>query len=877
MEGVRGLCDNEVRAARLRGGTNALTQRERTTFWRKYTEKFNEPIIKILMVALGVNIVFTFFGKVEWVECLGILISIMISTLVGALSEYKNEEGFRKIQEEARSLRCKVYRNGVLREISGNEIVQGDLVLLQAGDMIPADGRVFSGEIRVDQSALNGETKEALKTAVDKNGAVADGGHTDFWDTGSLFRGGVVCSGQCIMQVTSVGDSTVYGKLNRDAQTDSRPSPLQVKLGVLAKKISYFGYVGAALVTILCMAERIMPQIGGDISRLGEYFSNAVQVMSDFVSSIIVGITVIVIAVPEGLPLMIAIVCSLNMRKMMKSNVLVRKLIGIETAGSINILFSDKTGTITCGRLKVTSFTDGSGRTVTSTGELSAEVKRLLYISATQNSAARYSGDKILGGNATEKALLEYVRPFAVRGLNISRREEVLFTSEKKFSATKVAGDFGGTLLKGAPERILNKCTGYYDNKGQWQPLKQKSALIAAVDEMAKRSIRVLALAVAKELDAEKIPDGLTLVGLLGIRDDLRAGVGASVEEMRRAGIQTVMITGDKKETAMAIAKEAGIWNGADDLVLTSEELSKMTDAQLARVLPRLRVVARAMPSDKSRLVGIAQSCGMVAGMTGDGVNDLPALKKSDVGFAMGSGTDVAKDAGDIVILDDNFSSIKKAVLYGRTIYNSIKKFITFQMTINIAAVSVSILGPIIGIDRPLGIVQMLWVNLCMDTFAAIAFGGEGALSRYMLEKPRRRDEDIIDKRMWGAIAVGGLFIAAVSTFMFISKDMHYAFRTSPGDAVFYTGYFSYFVFSCIFNAFNARVEGIDLTEHLSLNKPFLLIILLICVVQILMTYFGGAMLGTAGLSAREWATVIVMALLIIPVDILRKLITGIR
>ena len=294
---------------------------------------------------------------------------------------------------------------------------------------------------------------------------------------------------------------------------------------------------------------------------------------------------------------------------------------------------------------------------------------------------------------------------------------------------------------------------------------------------------------------------------------------------------------------------------------------------EIAKKLKNIKVVARALPTDKSRLVKIAQDSGFVAGMTGDGVNDLPALMAADVGFAMGSGTDIARESGDIVILDDNFSSIKKAVLYGRTIYKSVKKFITCQLTINIAAVSVSVLGPIIGIDKPLGIVQMLWINLCMDTLAAIAFGGEGALARYMLEKPRPREENIIDKRMWSAIGVGALFISALSLFMFISQDMYFAFRGWENDAVFYTGYFSFFVFACIFNAFNTRAEGVDLLENLALNKPFMLIIFLICVVQVVMTHFGGRILGTADLNIREWMQVLVMAALIIPVDIIRKLI----
>lgn len=871
MESIRGLSEKEVKASREKWGTNGLTQRSRATFWQKYMEKFDDPIIVILLVALAINVVFTFFGKVDWFECFGIFLSVMISTLVGAASEYKNEESFQEIQKEAQRRRCKLYRDGTLLDLPYEEVVVGDFVLLQSGDMIPADGVVYLGEVKVDQSALNGENKEVKKTAI-KSGESLEKKIIDFWDESSLLRGAVVCFGQCVMLVNQVGDNTVYGRLSCETQCEVRQSPLQFKLRTLAKKISVFGYIGAAIVTVLCMLIKIMPSIGGDITAIGNYLADGAQVLSDFVSAAIVGITVIVVAVPEGLPLMIAIVCSLNMKKMMKNNVLVRKLIGIETAGSINILFSDKTGTITQGKLQVVSFIDGNGKETGGFEELSEEVQRLLYISVSENSTARYAFDGILGGNATEKALLEFVKPYKKHSINIKKLREVIFSSENKYSLAEVRGDFNGCLIKGAPEKLLKECTGYYDKNGVRQELLSENHIHRKVQEMAKQSIRVLAVATAEEFEGEKIPKGLTLVGLVGIRDDLRPDVKASISEMKRAGIQTVMITGDKKETAMTIAREAGIVDSSRCIALTSEEMQNMTDAELGELLGELRVVARALPSDKSRLVRIAQEKGMVAGMTGDGINDLSALRLSDVGFAMGSGTDVAKEAGDIVILDDNFSSIKNAVLYGRTIYKSIKKFITFQMTINIAAVSVSILGPIIGIDRPLGIIQMLWLNLVMDTLAAIAFGGEAALGRYMLEKPRRRDENIIDRGMWSAIGVGGVFISAMSVFMFISQDMYYAFRASDNDAVFYTGYFSYFVFSCIFNAFNTRTEEIDLMDHISLNKPFIVIILLICAVQIFMTYFGGAVLGTAGLSAKEWATVLAMALLIIPVDIFRKL-----
>lgn len=870
MEAIKGLSLNDVEESRRKYGSNKIKEAEQTTFFKKFVMKFNDPIIIILLVALGINIAFTFLGKVDWFECAGIFVSVMIATWVGAFSEFKNEEEFRHIHNEASRTKCKVYRDYGLCELVIDELVAGDFVLLQSGDMIPADGYVYSGDITVDQSVLNGENKEVKKT-VGASSARKNSDAGDFWDKSSLFRGALVCSGQCVMKIKRVGENTIYGKLNSESCVEERKSPLQVKLLTLAKKISWFGYIGATIVAAVCMLQNIFENGFGNSAY---YFADTMQVVSDAVSSIILGVTVIVVAVPEGLPLMVAIVCSLNMKKMLKDNVLVRKLIGIETAGGINILFTDKTGTITCGKLKTVSFTDGNGTEYRNFGQLKEQMRKLVYTSIFNNSSAQISGRKIIGGNATEKALVEFIQGTSAKGFDVEKMREVLFTSEKKFSLTEVKGELNGVLVKGAPERILKNCNSYYDCDGNKRPLLKKHDLEYRVDDMAKRCVRVLALAIAERSNGDELPDTMTLVGLAGLRDDLRPDVRTAVEEMKRAGIHTVMITGDKKETAAAIAKEAGIIDLKSDILLTSEELQKMTDTEIAEILPNLKVVARALPTDKSRLVKIAQGLDMVAGMTGDGVNDLAALKTADVGFAMGGGADIAKEAGDIVILDDNFASIKKAVLYGRTIYKSIKKFVAFQMTINIAAMSVLVLGPIIGIEKPLGVVQMLWVNLVMDTLAAIAFGGEGALARYMLEKPIRRNEDIFDKNMWSAVTVNSLFICAVSVFMFISQDMHYAFRQSAADTVFYTGYFNYFVFSCIFNAFNMRTDSIDLTEHISLNKPFLAIIFIIGIVQIAMTCFGGAIIGTARLSANEWALCIIMALLVIPVDIIRKLTT---
>jgi len=491
------------------------------------------------------------------------------------------------------------------------------------------------------------------------------------------------------------------------------------------------------------------------------------------------------------------------------------------------------------------------------------------------NSTVHISGNKIIGGNNTEKALVSFLskdkKPI---NINVNKIEECIFSSKSKYSSAIVEGDFDGTLFKGAPEKILSKCVNFLDNDGIIKPIKSMARLNNLINEYAEKQKRILAIAyTTKKENIERIPEELTLLGLVALKDEIRYNVRSSVESVTRAGIQVVMITGDKKETAVSIAKEAGIINSSTDIILTSKQLSEINDGELKNILPRIKVIARALPTDKSRLVRVAQESGLVVGMTGDGVNDSPALKRADVGFAMGSGTEAAKEAGEIIIMDDNFNSIKNAVLFGRTIYKSIKKFICFQLTINVAAVSVSVLGPILGIYKPLNISQMLWINLVMDTLAAIAFGGEAALNKYLLEKPKKRREKILDKKLWSSVLTGGFFITFVSALMFCSDTLHGLFRESPDDIYFYTGYFSFFIFTCIFNAFNTRCESIDLSDHLSCNKLFLIIIFFILLIQIIMTYFGGPLLRTAGLSLKEWLVVTSISILIVPVDLIRKLI----
>ncbi|MBR2916396.1 MAG: hypothetical protein IKC07_02185 [Clostridia bacterium] len=492
MDTIRGLSFKDATESARKYGTNRISEKKKATFWGKYWSNFNDPIIIILLIALGINVIFTFLGKVDWYECAGIMVAVLIATFVSTISEYKNENTFQKLQSESMRIYCKVFRDGVLHEIMIDNIVKGDYVLLQAGDLIPADGYLFLGEINVDQSPLNGETKETAKTGNEKY-KLTD--NIDFWDLQSLYRGSVVCSGKGVMCVTAVGDSTLYGKLTQDAQEDKRESPLTVKLTKLAKDISKFGYIGAIIVFLMFLFQKIVMENNFDTTLISRYFTDIPKVVSDIIEAIIMGVTVIVVAVPEGLPLMIAIVCSLNMRKMLNSNVLVRKIIGIETAGSINILFTDKTGTLTEGKLSVTGIIDGDGCIYPRISDTTEKFKKMLLISFLSNSGACYSHKGVIGGNSTEKALLEHIKN-EKQSLNINKLKEIPFSSENKYSMTEVSGDFNGVLIKGAPEIILSKCRRYFDKNGNIKPFLSKAVIEQKIKESAQKAERIIAFAI---------------------------------------------------------------------------------------------------------------------------------------------------------------------------------------------------------------------------------------------------------------------------------------------------------------------------------------------------------------------------------------------
>ncbi len=866
----KGLTTREAEESRRLHGSNTLTQKKRNGFFRQFLASFGDPIIKVLLAALAVNVIFL-FRQSSWYESAGIAVAIFLATFVSTLSEYGSESAFLKLQQDAARIECRLKRNGKVVSCPVGDIVVGDIVLLQAGERIPADGILLSGELMVDQSALNGESKEAEKRP--------GPGQTE-WDlrhAGQLFSGSVVSSGTGVMLVKRVGDHTFYGHMAGEMQEETRESPLRVRLNGLAESISRLGYIAAVLVAGADLFHAIVIDNGFGTAQIVAQFHNFPDLFGHLVHALTLAITVVVVAVPEGLPMMITVVLSSNMLRMLKDHVLVRKLVGVETSGSLNILFTDKTGTLTKGKLSVTKFIAGDAAEYGRLRELrrSPGLCRFVELSCLYNNESALSGKRAIGGNATDRALLEYLLPLKGGGESFRVAERIPFDSARKFSFVHIKGEGEYRLLKGAPEKILGACTRYIDADGRARPLTSLRQLRTRLGEMTRGAVRVLALALS---DAPVSGEGdfknLTLVGLVGIRDEIRPEARPAIEEVQGAGVQVVMVTGDNRETAEAIAREAGLVRaGEPERVITSGEMAKLTDEELKRRLPSLRVVARALPTDKSRLVRIAQELDLVVGMTGDGINDAPALKKADVGFAMGSGTEVAKEAGDIVILDNNFASISKAILYGRTIFTSIRKFIIFQLTMNLCAVGVSIIGPFIGIDTPVTVIQMLWINIIMDALAGLAFAGEAPLREYMQERPKRRDEPVLSRAMMHQIACMGLFTIVLCTCFLKLECTKQIFRFYENEVYFMTAFFALFIFCGVFNSFNARTPRINLLSHLSGNPMFVVIMAAVTAVQLLLIYFGGSLFRTAGLTFRELMVVTALSALVIPVDGIRKII----
>ena len=865
---IKGLNKDQVEQSRKLHGDNIIHEAEQETFWDKFKGAFDDPMIKLLLVIAAIMAIMAVMGYAEFGEIIGIVISVLLVTGISAKTEIASDNEYRKLKDSTKKEVCKVHRDGKVVEVEINELVVGDLVILQSGDKIPADGYLYQGELRVDNSALNGEAEECRKVAVSDFKAykelamTADVTGDTFVDAHSLFRGAVVFNGEGIMEITKVGMKTMMGAMAEDMADDEVESPLKVKLAKLASQISMFGYIGSVVIALALLAHKVV--IAGGFA---DYFANGgVMVFKDVLEAIMLAVVIVVMAVPEGLPLMIAIVLMRNTAKMLQNNVLVRKPIGIETAGSLNILFSDKTGTITKGELEVVEFFDGNLKESYKDG---SKIKEMMALCIGKNTGSMFDANgKVIGGNATDKALLNFLTQAEMNKLEDLKVEKSQgFNSANKYSASQLNGK---TVYKGAPERLLTKATKMLDENGNVVAIDKKK-INDKIDRLAERAMRVLSFAYSEsELIEDTLPDDLVMVGFVGIRDDVRPEAKQAIKEVQNAGVQVVMITGDRKETAVAIAKEAGLLNSKSDVALTSEELNKMSDKEVKAILPNLKVIARALPTDKSRMVKLAQELNLVCGMTGDGVNDAPALKRADVGFAMGSGTDVAKEAGAIVILDDNFKSIENAILYGRTIYNNILKFIKFQLTINVGAVAVCAIAPFFGIEEPLKITHILWINLVMDGLGALALGSEPALKKYMLEKPKSRTQSIVSAKMMNQILFAGAWVAVLS-FAFLKAPFFINMFANTEEHM--TAYFSMFVLCAVFNGFNVRSNTINIFEHIKENMSFLKVMGVIVIVQAALTLVGGELFSCTPITVKHWLVIIAMAFTIIPVDMIRKVI----
>ena len=876
-----GLTDKQVEESRSKFGSNEIPDSEPTTFWEEFKETFSDPMIKILLAIAALMIVMFFFGYAEIYEPLGTIVAVLIVATVSAKTGVASDTKYRELKDNTEKDKCKVHRNGVITVIDVDDVVVGDKVLLQSGDKIPADGVLIDGALRVDNSALNGEAEECKKTAASEDFQLEDDITGDtFVDAHSLFRGAVIFDGEGILDVRKVGLKTMMGKMAEEMQEDEPDSPLKVKLAKLAKQISTFGYIGAVLIAVLYLVYFVM-QAGG----VSQYFAMGIEpVVKDVVRALSLAIVIIVCAVPEGLPLMISLVLMQNTSKMLDHNVLVRKAEGIETAGSLNILFSDKTGTITKGMLEVVDFFTGDGNSI-DIAQLSkhSKVKGLVDLAIGKNTQSMFDAShKVIGGNATDQALMKFLGEETFKTLENSSEYKITkqqsFNSANKFSQARIDST-GKTFYKGAPEKLLANAVKYLDADGNICTM-DNAVLNRKIDELAAKAMRVLAFGYSeKDMVENSINDDIVIIGLVGIRDDVRPEAKEAIQEVQGAGIQVVMITGDRLETAVAIAKDAGLLKGGSDRALSSAQLNEMSDEEVKKIIPNIRVIARALPTDKSRMVRLCQEMNLVVGMTGDGVNDSPALKRADVGFAMGSGTEAAKEAGKIVILDDNFKSIKDAILYGRTIYHNILKFCKFQLVINVAAVVVSAIAPFFGVDEPLKVTHLLFVNLVMDGLGAMMLGNEPAKEEYMAEAPRKRDESIVSKKMMGQILTMGIWLTVVS---FIYLKVPFFVNLFANEEQHLTGYFVLFIVAALFNGFNVRDDGFAIFSGLNENKDFMKVFLIIIIVQALLVNAAivplvpfqwiGEMFSCVPFGIKGWIAVVLLACTMIPADMVRKL-----
>ena len=861
-----GLKSSEVEVSRTTYGSNKLPEPELKKWYHFAKEALTEPITMILIIIALFQLVLGAMGVMSLSEPVMIIVVLAIGTEIAVKTGLGIQKSAAELRAKTAVRYCDVVRDGSVQTINKDDLVVGDLVLLRTGQEIFADGFIVDGEISVNNAAINGETKECRKIPSANYKHVKTTSTTAYTDQCSLFAGTVIMSGEGKMIVTDVGVNTVNGDTLVKMQTLEPPkTALDIALDHLCDFISKWGTIAAVLAFVIMTITGIL-----NAGSLSQYFSgNILENIQKVAQNISNALTIIVAAVPEGLPLIVKLVTKQNVSTMEKFNILAKNTGKIPELAYVNLICTDKTGTLTTGEMTSTVMVNGNCQDIFNK---ESSLNELIDLNICMNNSAVFdSNGNITGGNSIDRAVLDMLSPEDAQKIQNKAimKKRVPFSSENKFSAVTLnngANDF--TVYKGAPEKLIEKCKFYLDNDGIVTELteEKRKALKSHIKGLTEKAMRCIALTISDQTD-DDLPDEMNLLGVIGVVDPVRNEVPEAVKIAHKAGIQVIEITGDCMETAKAVAMEAGIYKPGD-LAVTNDEFEAMSDVKVKEIIPQLRVISRCSPNTKLRLVTLAQEIGMSVAMTGDGVNDAPALKKADVGFGMQDGSDVAKEAADIVLTDNNFASVVKAVELGRTFMHNIMMFLEFQLPINISLLILSMVFPIIsGGSALLAAVQILIVNIIMDSLNSLSFGGEPPKEEYMNEEPIMKGSGLFIRGAKGRIALSSIvFIALFGVITFGPVGNMFATKLSA-----MTARFALLCLMAVFNGFTIRTDSMNLFKGIKNNKLFVYIALGIFAMAVVLCNFVGNLVQTTPMDVKQWIVVLVTAFMVVPVDWIRK------
>lgn len=859
---MNGLSSKEVLKSRELHGSNKLPEPKLDKWYDFAKEALSEKITMILIAIAVLQLFLGVMGVMDLSDPIMILVVLAIVTCIAVKTGLGVQKSAAELRAKTSVRYCDVIRDGKVQTINKDELVVGDLVCVGMGQEIFADGYLIEGKISVNNAAINGETKECKKTPIEGYIHKKTTSTDAYTNQNCLFAGTTVMSGEGKMIVTDVGVNTVNGDTLVKMQTLEAPkTALDIALDNLSDFISKWGTI-AAVITFAVLTISGIVQVG-----FGEYFSGGVlNIIQKIAQNFSVALTIIVAAVPEGLPLIVKLVTKQNVKTMEKFNILAKNPGKIPELAYVDIICTDKTGTLTTGIMTPKKIIDGFGNDVNKDSVLWDNIKANISLN---NSATFDSENNITGGNSIDRAVLSLVNPETYA--DIQKKYPVklkqVFNSSNKYSAFTTKD--GVTYYKGAPEKLIEHCTKVMDSSGEIVENNDNDALNNAITAMTSNAMRCIAVTMADgDLVENEIPNDMTFLGIIGVVDPVRDEVPSAVKTAHKAGIQVIEITGDCIETAVAVATECGIYKDGD-LALTNDEFEAMSDDEVKSIIPRLRVISRCSPNTKLRLVTLAQEIGKSVAMTGDGVNDSPALKRADVGFGMQGGSDVAKEASDIVLTDDNFASVVKAVELGRTFMHNIMMFLEFQLPINISLLILSVIYPMIATGALLASVQILIVNIIMDSLNSLSFGGEPPKDEYMTEKPIKKGSGLFIRGAKKRISISTVaFIALYGIITFSPIANMFASETEA-----MTARFALLCFMAVFNGFNIRTEHINLFNGIGKNKLFSAIAIGIFVMTFALCNFAENLIKVTALDFKHWVVVVILAFMVIPIDLIRKII----